>query len=102
MAVLLLAQAGWSADWGASFADPPRAYDMGVYWWWFGPAVTKAEVTRELEVMRDAHISSVLIFPIYPISVDNPSKEIRNLNYLSPQFLDVLGHAAREAHRMGI
>ena len=102
VAVLLLAQAGWGADWGASFADPTRAYDMGVYWWWFGPAVTKAEVTRELEVMRDAHISSVLIFPIYPISVDDPSKGIRNLKYLSPEFLDVLGHAAREAHRMGI
>ncbi len=75
---------------------------MGVYWWWFGPAVTKTEVTRELEVMRAARIGSVLIFPIYPISLDDPSKGIRNLKYLSPEFLDVLGHAAREAQRLGI
>lgn len=102
LALLLLVPAVFGADWGASFADPPRSYDMGVYWWWFGPAVTKPEVTRELEVMRAAHISNVLIFPIYPISLDDPSKGIRNLKYLSPEFLDVLGHAAREAKRLGI
>jgi len=97
-----MASVVWSADWGAAFADPPQTYDMGVYWWWFGPAVTKAEVTRELEVMRAARIGTVLIFPIYPISVDDPSKGIRNLKYLSPEFLDVLGHATREAKRLGI
>jgi hypothetical protein len=102
LAAILLAAAVPGADWRASFADPPQAYDMGVYWWWFGPAVTKAEVTRELEVMRAARIGSVLIFPIYPISLDDASKGIRNLNYLSPEFLDVLGHAAREAKRLGI
>jgi hypothetical protein len=102
LAAILLAAVAGGADWRASFADPPQAYDMGVYWWWFGPAVTKTEVTRELEVMRAARIGGVLIFPIYPISLDDPSKGIRNLNYLSPEFLDVLGHAARQAQRLGI
>ena len=46
LALLLLVPAVFGADWGASFADPPRSYDMGVYWWWFGPAVTRTEVTR--------------------------------------------------------
>jgi hypothetical protein len=73
-----------------------------VYWWWFGPAVTKAEVTRELEVMRRAGIGYVLIFPIYPISVDDPGKGIRNLRYLSPEFLEVLGFTAEKAKELGM
>lgn len=93
----------WSApSWESGFQDPAPEYGMGVYWWWFGPAVTKPEVTRELEVMQRAGISYVLIFPIYPISVDDPARGIRNLRYLSPEFQDVLAHATAEARRLKI
>ena len=88
--------------WEQKFANPPAEHRIGVYWWWFGPAVTKAEVARELEVMRRAGIGYVLIFPIYPISPDDASKGIRNLRYLSPEFLDVLGFTAGKARELGI
>ena len=88
--------------WEQKFADPPAEYRIGVYWWWFGPAVTKAEVARELEVMRGAGIGYVLIFPIYPISPDDPAKGIRNLRYLSPEFLDVVGFTTGKAKELGI
>jgi hypothetical protein len=93
-----LAAGAWEQD----FADPANDYRIGVYWWWFGPAVTKAEVTRELEVMRRAGIGYVLIFPIYPISVDDAGKGIRNLRYLSPEFLDVVGFTTEKAKELGI
>lgn len=88
--------------WEQEFANPPAGHRIGVYWWWFGPAVTKAEVARELEVMWRAGIGHVLIFPIYPISPDDPAKGIRNLRYLSPEFLDVLGFTTGKAKELGI
>jgi hypothetical protein len=88
--------------WERQFANPTDEYRIGVYWWWFGPAIAKAEVTRELQVMRRAGIGYVLIFPIYPLSPDDPKKGIRNLSYLSPEFLDVIGFATAKAKGLGI
>lgn len=99
---LLLPTAARAEEWGARFADPPAEYGMGVHWWWFGPAVTRPEVERELKVMHRAGIASVLIYPVYPISPDDPAHGIRNLRYLSPEFLDVLGHAVRYARQLGM
>jgi hypothetical protein len=92
----------YASDWSAGFPDPPQSHDMGVYWWWFGPAVTKQEVTRELDVMRAAHIGNVLIYPIYPISADDPAHDVRNLRYLSKEFLEVLQYTVKEAGARGI
>ena len=88
--------------WADRFRDPPLEYGMGVYWWWFGPAVTETEVDRELAVMHQAGIGSVLIYPVYPISVDDPQRGIKNLRYLSPEFLAVLRHAVTKARQFGI
>lgn len=88
-------------DWGAQFKNPPAEHGMGVYWWWFGPAVTRDEAARELEVMRRAGISYVLIFPLYPISASDPSRGIRNFSYLSPEFLDRLAYTTSKAKAMG-
>lgn len=88
--------------WEQNFAHPLPGYRIGVYWWWFGPAQTKAEVTRELEVMRHAGIGYVLIFPAYPLSPDDPVKGIRNFRYLSPEFLEVLGFTTGKAQELGI
>ena len=91
-----------ASNWADEFRDPPPRYGMGVYWWWFGPAVTKVEVDRELDVMHRAGIASVLIYPVYPISADNPQLGIKNLRHLSPEFLDVLGHAVSKARDLGL
>lgn len=100
----LLSSAGLrSANaWEQYFAKPPAEYRIGTYWWWFGPAQTQAEVTRELEVMRLAGIGSVIIFPLYPMSPDDPAKGIRNYRYLSPEFLEVLEFTAEKAKELGI
>jgi hypothetical protein len=102
LVLLVAARLGAATSWESGFRDPAAQYGMGVYWWWFGPAVTRAEAARELEVMSRARISYALIFPIYPISPDDPARGIRNLPYLSPEFLDVLGYTVRTAKQMGI
>jgi hypothetical protein len=71
-------------------------------WWWFGPAVVKPELKKELETMRGAGIGGVEIQPVYPLMLDDPAKGIKNLRYLSPEFLDDLSFANRTARNLGL
>ncbi len=71
-------------------------------WWWFGPAVTKPELKRELETMQHAGIGGVEIQPVYPLMLDDPAKGIKNLQYLSPEFLDDLRFANRTARSLNM
>jgi alpha-L-rhamnosidase len=80
---------------------PPDARPM-MRWWWFGPAVTKPELARELKTMRQAGIGGVEIQPVYPMALDDPAKGIRNLRYLSPEFLDDVGFANGTARALGM
>lgn len=40
-----------------------------VRWWWFGPAVTRAELGRQLTAMADAGIGGVEVAFVYPLGV---------------------------------
>jgi len=68
------------------FLDVPNPYRMRMHWFIFGPAWTVEECERELQFMAAAHIGGVLIFPAYPIALDDPAHGIRNQTYLSPEF----------------
>ena len=69
------------------FLNPPPDARPIMRWWWFGPAVTKPELARELQTMNQAGIGGVEIQPVYPMALDDPAKGIENLRYLSPEFL---------------
>jgi len=75
---------------------------MIAWWMWFGSAVTKPEVLRELTRMHQAGLGGVLIYPEYPQHVDDPALGIKNLPFLSPQYLDVYRYAVATAHRLGM
>ena len=66
-------------------------------WWWFGPAVTKPEIQRELEQMKAAGIGGVEIATLYPLALDDLQAGFRNLPYLSDEYIDALRFAASEA-----
>jgi hypothetical protein len=85
-----------------NFAKSAAGYKTGVYRWWFGPAQTEAELACELDVSRHAGIGYVLIFPLCPMSSDDPAKGIRNFRYLSPEFLEAVGCADGKATEPGI
>lgn len=71
-------------------------------WWWFGPAATHAEITRELEQMKGAGIGGVEIANLYPLALDDPATGFHNTPYLSEAHLDALRWAAQEGRRLGL
>jgi len=36
-------------------------------WWWFGPAVTKPELEREMRLMKEGGIGGFEVQPVYPL-----------------------------------
>lgn len=84
------------------FADPPDSSRILMRWWWFGPAATKPELTRELEQMKAAGIGGVEIANLYPLALDDPSTGFKNTPFLSPEHLEALHFAAQEARRLGL
>jgi hypothetical protein len=71
-------------------------------WWWFGPAVEKRELARELRAMKDGGIGGVEIQPVYPVALDDPARGLVNLPYLSDDFLDAVSFANDKARELGM
>ncbi len=54
-----------------SFLNPPDDSRIMMRWWWFGPAVTKAELEREMRLMKEGGIGGFEVQPVYPLVLDN-------------------------------
>ena len=76
-----------------TFLTPPSDSRIMMRWWWFGPAVTKPEIARELDTMKSGGIGGVEIQPVYPLEPDDEARGIRNLPFLSDDFLEALRYA---------
>ena len=85
-----------------SFAKPPDDAKMMVRWWWFGPAVTKPELEREMTVMKQGGIGGFEVQPTYPLALDGQYPGLKNLKFLSPEFLDALKFTAAKAKDLGL
>jgi len=85
-----------------SFLNPPDDCRILMRWWWFGPSVSQTELDRELQVMKNAGIGGVEIQPVYPLDLDDSAKGIKNVPYLSPEFLSDVRHAAATANQLGL
>ncbi|MCX6620589.1 MAG: glycosyl hydrolase, partial [Acidobacteria bacterium] len=86
----------------AAFAGLPPIGRLVLHWYIFGPAWTVEESRRQLRLMRDAHIGGILIFPTYPIALDDAAKGIHNQSYLSAEFLGVLQAVVEDARGLGM
>ncbi len=71
-------------------------------WWWFGPAVEKTELARELRTMKAGGIGGAEIQPVYALELDDSARGFRNLPYLSKDFLDMVSFTAQTAHDLGM
>ena len=80
---------------------PPDARPM-MRWWWFGPAVEKSELEREILAMKAGGIGGFEIQPVYPMELDDAARGIRNVPYLSPEFLDAVSFANRTGRANGM
>ncbi len=85
-----------------SFLHPPDDARVLMRWWWFGPAVRKQEVDRELAVMKQAGVGGVEIQPVYPVQLNDPRSADKILPYLSPDFLSAVHDAADTARSLGL
>jgi hypothetical protein len=86
----------------SEFISPPADAKPMVRWWWFGPAVVKPEIARELDQMHSAGIGGVELAAEYPLALDDPSKGILNLRYGSPEYVDMLRFANEHARSLGM
>ncbi len=94
--------AGILDDLRRAFAAPPDDARIMMRWWWFGSAVVQPELERELQVMKAAGIGGVEIQPVYPLELDDPQRHIRNLPYLSDEFLRNVRFTAEKAEQLGL
>lgn len=84
------------------FAEPPSDAKPMVRWWWFGPAVTKDEIAREIHQMHEGGFGGFELASVYPLALDDPQKGIRNLPYASPEMVDMLRFARQQGSDLGM
>ena len=68
------------------------------FWWWMGSAVDKTNITKELARYHDAGLGGVHIIPIYGAK----GFETNYINYLSPEWMEMMGWSVAEANRLGM
>ena len=71
-------------------------------WWWFGPAVTKTQIEREMKLMKEGGIGGFEVQPVYPVALDDPATGIRNIPFLSDEYIDILRFTSRKAGELGL
>lgn len=86
----------------ALFRDPPLEARPGAFWDWMNGNVDLAEMTRELEEMKDKGMSGA---EIWDIGVIRPVPEElipAGPAFLGPESLKAVNHAIDEADRLGL
>ena len=83
-----------------SFANPPASARPHTWWHWMNGNISKEGITLDLEAMSRVGIGGAQIFNVADKGVcDIPKGPV---DYLSPQFLEMVKHAATEAKRLGM
>ncbi|MFX0103809.1 MAG: glycosyl hydrolase, partial [Candidatus Hodarchaeota archaeon] len=90
------------SDLAKKFKEPPQEYQPYVRWWWFGSAVTKDEIKRELVGMRDKKIGGVEIQPIYSALPGHPIEGLQDIEWLSPDWLEMIVYTVETAQELGM
>ncbi len=67
-------------------------------WWWMGSAVDAANLTHNLEAYSKAGMGTMEITPIYGVQ----GNDANDIQFLSPQWMQMLRHTESEAARLGM
>lgn len=70
----------------------------GAYWWWPGSAVTKEDLTWNLETYRKAGWGNMGVIGIYGVR----GEEDRFIDVFSPEWFEMFNHAVAEGKRLGM
>jgi len=86
------------ADLAKGFAEPPLEARPSSYWVWLNGVTEKERLTYELEELKKTGFSA-----LYILEIGTRSKEVpAGPAYLGPDSLAAIGHAVREATRLGL
>ena len=86
----------------SGFEHPPDDAKIMMRWWWFGPSVTKPELEREMRLMKQGGIGGFEVQAVYPLLPDDPAKGVKNLPYLSDEFIDALRFVSMKSRELGL
>jgi hypothetical protein len=84
------------------FDRPPDNTRIMARWWWFGPAVTKPQLEREMKFMKEGGLGGFEVQPTYPLALDDEWPGLKNIKFLSPEFFDALKFTAQKANELGL
>ena len=85
-----------------SFDQPPDAARIMARWWWFGTAVTKPELEREMETMKAGGFGGFEVQQTYALALDGELPGVTNNRFLSPEHLEALRFTAEKAKDLGL
>ena len=85
-----------------SFDQPPDDARIMARWWWFGTAVTKPELEREMNVMKAGGFGGFEVQQTYPLALDGELPGVTNNRFLSPEHLEALRFTAAKAKELGL
>ena len=85
----------------SGFVNPSLQSRPMVWWHWMDGNVTREGVTLDLESMQRVGLGGASIFTLGPI-VASPSTGLAKVEYQSPEWMELVGHAGREAQRLGL
>ena len=92
----LWSQAADSPALAAAFRQPPVSAQPKTWWHWMNGNITADGITRDLEAMHRVGVGG---FQIFQAGTGIPKGPV---NYGSPEHLQLLQHAAKEADRLGL
>ena len=82
------------------FANPSMEYWPRTRYWWFGGAVTREELARELKGMKEQGLAGVEIQSVYDAAPQ--VKSHKPVDYASPEFFDRVAMCIEEAAKLGM
>jgi hypothetical protein len=95
-----VAPAGGQSDLEGGFADPPSCARPAAYWVWVNGLTNPQRLTYELEQMKAKGLSGVYIFDV---GAQDPEGIVpKGPAFMGPDSLKAIGHAIREAARLGL
>ncbi|MDD2598662.1 MAG: glycosyl hydrolase [Kiritimatiellae bacterium] len=85
----------------AAFAEPPLNTRPGAYWDWLNGAITREQITRDLEAMKQGGMRGAEIWDV--AAAADPDRRVPGgPAFLGPESTQLIAHAIREADRLGL
>ena len=101
--ILFCSVAARADELAAGFANPPDSARPHTFWHWMNGNVSKEGITADLEAMQQVGIGGVFQFQVEGKLVESVPEYINPpVHHLTPQWFEMLHHAAAECKRLGL